>query len=192
MHAASPVDAVPRGLPRYGTSYAFDAEGFEVDVSPQLVAELRPLSRLQRTFAEASAALSLADARAGVLHAVRALSAIVAGASRGLDTALPRFRARAARDISDSTGSSGANTPALAPRPPLAGAVSASASALAAEPLAALQQALRAFQTALGAYQDALQSPPLRDAQAVCHQAVDQLRSGCLCAVAETAQVMLP
>ncbi len=185
------MDCAPAGLlPRYGPSYVFDPDAFEVDLSPQLVAELRPLRRLQRAFVEASAALSLADARAGALHAVRALSAIVAGTSRALDDAGPRFRTRGGRDISDSTGSSGANTPAQVPRPPLFGAALPSAGPLAAEPLAALQLTLRAFQTALRAYQDALHSPPLRDAEAVCRGAVESLRADCLQAAAETAQVV--
>ena len=185
------MDCAPAGLlPRYGPAYAFDPDIFEVDLGPQLVAELRPLRRLQRAFAEASAALSLADARAGALHAVRTLSAIVAGTSRGLDDAGARFRTRGGRDISDSTGSSGANTPAQAPRSPLFGAASPSPGPLAADPLAALQLTLRAFQTALRAYQDALDSPPLRDAEAVCSGAVDSLRADCLHAAAVTAQVL--
>ncbi len=191
VDAALPVDCAPAGLlPRYGPSYAFDPDMFEVDLGPQLVAELRPLRRLQRAFSEASAALSLADARAGALHAVRALSAIVAGTSRALDDAGPRFRTRGGRDISDSTGSSGANTPAQVPRPPLFGAPSPSMGPLAADPLAALQLTLRAFQMALRAHQDALHSPSLRDAEAVCSGAVQSLRTDCLHAAAETAQVV--
>ena len=191
MDAASPADCAPAGLlPRYGPSYAFDPSGFEVDLSPQLVAELRPLRRLQRAFAEASVALSLADARAGALHAVRALSAIVAGTTRVQDDAGPRFRTRGGRDISDSTGSSGANTPAQAARPPLSGAASPSAGPPAADPVAALQLTLRALQAALRAYHDAVHSPLLRDAEAVCSGAVDSLRTDCLRAAAETAQVV--
>ena len=174
-------------LPRYGTSYAFDPAGFEVDVGPQLVAELRPLSRLQRAMGEASAALSLADARAGALHAVRALSAVVAGTTRILDPAASRTRGP--RDVSDSTGSSGANTPALAPRP--AAGSAAVANGVTADPLAALQLASRAFDAALRAYQDALQSPALRDSETVCRDATHALKDDCLRAAAETSQVRL-
>ena len=147
--------------------------------------ELRPLSRLQRVMAEASAALSLADARAGALHTVRALIVVVAGASSALDPAAPR--PRGLKDVSDSTGSSGANTPALTPRAAMGSA--SVAGGIAAEPLAALQVALRAFETALRAYQDALQSPALQDADAVCQDATKALRDDCQRAAAETAQV---
>ena len=160
-------------LPGWGGSYVFDPEGFAAALVPQLVVELRPLSRLQDTFRATSAAISLANARLCALQSTQALATI---AAKGASSSGRERSHRRKGNASDSSGGEGSSVGTAFKVMPLA-------------PVKALELTLHAMEDALAAHFESVQSGVLRSAEPACRAAATLLQNDCLVAAAEVAEV---
>ena len=177
LELASPTDSTPcNALPNWGSTFVFDAEGFAAALIPQLVSELRPLSRLQATFTTTSAAVSLANARLSALQSTQTLAIVAAkggSQSRRSGTKGP------GAFLNGDAGSGGNGSPSIGK----------GFKVVPSMPLRALELTLHAMEDALSAHFESVQSAALQSAEPACRAVGLMLQSDCLMAAAEMAEV---
>lgn len=176
LELASPTDStLCNALPNWGSNFVFDAEGFAAALIPQLVSELRPLSRLQATFTTTSAAVSLANARLSALQSTQTLAIVAAkGGSQSGRSGTNGIGAF----LNGDAGSGGNGSPSIG-----------KFKVVPSVPVKALELTLHAMEDALSAHFESVQSAALQSAEPACRAVGLMLQGDCFMAAAEMAEV---